>query len=119
MNFGHYVIFHHVFWYIFLYNMALLLNLILDILLSSYLSYTTMAGRGMRTVDGRRLGELKTMQEIFESYPMQKDLGSRLLLRKSIIVGTANSQGPAPDWVGEICVQRKRSFRKVAHSVNL
>jgi hypothetical protein len=66
--------------YIILYNTALVLNVALDMALTATLSYHQMTGRGVRVADGRRLSELTTMQEIFESYPMQKSMG--LLLKK-------------------------------------
>jgi hypothetical protein len=37
-----------------------------------------MVAAGVHTADGRLLGELKSYQEIFESYPMQRALGRRI-----------------------------------------
>lgn len=64
--------------YIIFYNAALILNLVLDILLQGYLSYLQMVGVGARVADGRLLGSLTSLQEIFESYPMQKSVGKLL-----------------------------------------
>jgi len=61
-----------------LYTFALLLNLILDMVLTSYLSYRQMVGVGVHTADGRLLADLTSLQQIFESYPMQKSLGNLL-----------------------------------------
>jgi len=64
--------------YIVLYNSALIVNLILDIGLTCILSYHQMVGRGVRTADGSLLGDLPSVQMIFESYPMQKSIGNQL-----------------------------------------
>lgn len=64
--------------YIIFYNAALILNLIMDIVLQGYLSYLQMVGVGARVADGRQLGILSSLQEIFESYPMQKSVGKLL-----------------------------------------
>lgn len=65
--------------YIVLYNTALIVNLIMDISLTAYLAYHQMCGRGVRTADGRLLADLTTLQEILESYPMQKAVGKNLM----------------------------------------
>lgn len=64
--------------YIIFYNAALILNLVMDIVLQGYLSYLQMVGVGARVADGRLLGSLTSLQEIFESYPMQKSVGKLL-----------------------------------------
>lgn len=64
--------------YILMYNAALIVNLILDMSLTATLSYHQMVGRGVRCADGRPLGDLTSVQEIFESYPMQKSVGNSL-----------------------------------------
>jgi hypothetical protein len=64
--------------YIVVYNVALIVNLLLDVSLVSYLSYEEMVGSGVRVADGRLLGELTSLQEIIESYPMQKSIGKLL-----------------------------------------
>jgi len=67
-------------WYTLLYNTALILNFILDMILQAYLSYLQMVGVGAHTADGKKLGHLTVVQEIFESYPMQKSLGNLLFV---------------------------------------
>lgn len=64
--------------YIVLYNGALIVNLALDLCLTAMLSYKQMVGRGVHTADGRLLGDLPNLQQIFESYPMQKAVGMQL-----------------------------------------
>jgi len=64
--------------YIVLYNSALIVNLILDMSLTAYLAYHQMCGRGVRVSDGRLLADIPTLQEIIESYPMQKAIGNNL-----------------------------------------
>eukprot|EP00441_Pelagodinium_beii_P015297 CAMPEP_0197655374 /NCGR_PEP_ID=MMETSP1338-20131121/39413_1 /TAXON_ID=43686 ORGANISM="Pelagodinium beii, Strain RCC1491" /NCGR_SAMPLE_ID=MMETSP1338 /ASSEMBLY_ACC=CAM_ASM_000754 /LENGTH=918 /DNA_ID=CAMNT_0043231009 /DNA_START=31 /DNA_END=2787 /DNA_ORIENTATION=+ len=60
------------------YNSALILNLVMDIGLQTYLSYLQMVGVGAHVADGRLLGSLDSLQEIFESYPVQKSVGKLL-----------------------------------------
>jgi len=60
------------------YNSALVLNLAMDIGLQTYLSYLQMVGVGAHVSDGRLLGSLTSLQEIFESYPIQKSMGKLL-----------------------------------------
>lgn len=64
--------------YILLYNTALIVNLILDMSLQAYLAYHQMSGRGVHTADGHLLSDLTSLQEILESYPMQKAIGNNL-----------------------------------------
>jgi hypothetical protein len=64
--------------YIILYNAALILNLAMDMTLAAYLAYQQMSGRGVRVADGRLLSDLKTLEEILESFPMQKAIGNNL-----------------------------------------
>jgi len=61
-----------------LYSFALLLNLGLDMCLTAFLSYRQMVGIGVHTADGRLLSELTSLQQIFESYPIQKSLGNMI-----------------------------------------
>jgi len=64
--------------YIVMYNTALIVNLILDMSLTAYLAYHQMCGRGVRTADGRLLSDLTQLQQILESFPMQKAIGNNL-----------------------------------------
>jgi len=64
--------------YMGLYTFALLLNLVLDMLLTAYLSYRQMVGAGVHAADGRLMSDIKSLQQIFESYPMQKSVGKLL-----------------------------------------
>lgn len=64
--------------YIILYNTALILNLVMDMSLAAFLAYHQMCGRGVRVADGRLLSELTSLQEILESFPMQKAIGNNL-----------------------------------------
>jgi len=50
----------------------------MDIGLQTYLSYLQMVGVGAHVADGRLLGELTSLQQIFESYPIQKSVGKLL-----------------------------------------
>jgi len=65
--------------YIIMYNTALIVNLAMDLALTATLSYNQMAGRGVHVADGRLLADLTSLQEVFESYPMQKSMGKLLL----------------------------------------
>ncbi|CAE8666487.1 unnamed protein product [Polarella glacialis] len=64
--------------YTVLYNAALILNLVMDIALQAVLSYLQMVGVGAHVADGRLMGSLTSIQEIFESYPIQKSVGKLL-----------------------------------------
>lgn len=66
--------------YTMFYNAALILNLVMDIALQTYLSYLQMVGVGAHTSDGRLLGSLDSLQQIFESYPIQKSVGKLLFV---------------------------------------
>lgn len=52
----------------------------MDIALQTYLSYLQMVGVGAHTSDGRLLGSLDSLQQIFESYPIQKSVGKLLFV---------------------------------------
>jgi len=64
--------------YTVMYNGSLILNLVMDLILQTYLSYLQMVGVGAHVSDGRLLGQIRSLQEILESYPMQKSIGKLL-----------------------------------------
>jgi len=64
--------------YTVMYTVACFLNVVLDLAVTGYVSYKMMVGIGAHTYDGRLLENLTSFEEIFESYMMQKALGSAL-----------------------------------------
>jgi hypothetical protein len=68
------------FWFNVYYLVACILSIFANLSLSGYLSYREMVSAGVHTADGRLLGSLSKVQDVVESYPMQKTLG-RLLFR--------------------------------------
>jgi hypothetical protein len=65
-------------WYNIYYLTACVLNVIADMIVTGYLAYKAMIGVGVHTADGTLLGSVTKFQDIVESYPMQKSLGSML-----------------------------------------
>jgi hypothetical protein len=64
--------------YIALYVVATMLNLVVDMVMEFLLAYQAAMAAGAHTADGRLLEDLTGFQEIFESYVMQKAVGTRL-----------------------------------------
>merc|ERR1740129_1470030 len=64
--------------YIALYTLACFLNVCVDMTLEFFLGYQIMVAGHVYTADGRRLEDLTSFQDIFETYVMQKALGQRL-----------------------------------------
>lgn len=64
--------------YILLYFTACTLNIMADMSVEYLAGYRALVAAKVHTADGRLLETLTDSQEIFESYPMQKVLGSRL-----------------------------------------
>ena len=60
------------------YKASFILNVIMDIALQTLLSCQQMVGVGAHVADGRLLGSLTSVQEMFESYPIQKSMGKLL-----------------------------------------
>jgi len=65
--------------YTVLYTLACLLNVCLDLVITGLTCYWTSVGVGAHNYKGDLISELGTLQDVFESYPMQKALGSALL----------------------------------------
>jgi len=63
--------------YMVLYMGACFVNVIFDMFVTYFTTYNILVGLQVRTYDGRMLEHLSHM-ELFESYPMQKALGSQL-----------------------------------------
>lgn len=61
-----------------IYTGATFLNLIGDLGVEWHAGYKAMVNNQVHTADGRLVADLVGWQEVFESYPMQKVLGSRL-----------------------------------------
>jgi hypothetical protein len=61
-----------------IYVFATVTNLLFDMLVTVYLAYKMMIGNGVHTSDGRLIEELHSVNEIFESYPVQKVFGDLL-----------------------------------------
>jgi len=64
--------------YMVMYLMACTLNIAADMVLNAYLAYKSMIGLHAHTDDGRLLQEVKSLDEIFNSYPMQRSMGLNL-----------------------------------------
>lgn len=66
--------------YMILYSMAVFLNVSLDTCITIWMSYQKMVSAGAHTYGGKRLADLTSMEDIFESYPTQKTAGMQLFL---------------------------------------
>lgn len=66
------------FWYNIYYLVACILNVLADMIVTGYLGYKEMVGIGVHTADGKLLESVTKVQDIVESYPMQKTLGRML-----------------------------------------
>jgi hypothetical protein len=64
--------------YITFYTVACTLNLAVDMAMEFFLAYEAARAAGAHTADGQLLEDLQGYQLIFESYVMQKALGTRL-----------------------------------------
>jgi len=64
--------------YMVFYCIAVFLNVMLDMVMTGWVSYRAMVGAGAHTFGGKLLSELTTVQDIFESYPIQKTMGYQL-----------------------------------------
>jgi hypothetical protein len=64
--------------YIAMYTAACTLNLVVDMAMEFYLAYEAAIAAGAYTADGKLLEDLTGFQEIFETYVMQKAVGTRL-----------------------------------------
>jgi hypothetical protein len=60
------------------YLVACILNVIADMIVTGYMSYSEMVSIGVHTADGKLLSSMTKLQDIVESYPMQKTLGRML-----------------------------------------
>jgi len=60
------------------YLVACVLNVVADLIVTGVLSYKAMVAIGVHTADGSLLSSVTKIQDIVESYPMQKTLGSML-----------------------------------------
>lgn len=69
---------HQEAFYIALYTLACTLNLIVDMYMEYYLAYKAAVASHVHTADGQLLEDMLGFQEVFESYPMQKAVGTRL-----------------------------------------
>jgi hypothetical protein len=65
--------------YFLLYTFACMFNVGLDLCIAYYIAYQQMVGLGMRTYYGTHLKDVKTFPERFETYAMQRELGTVLL----------------------------------------
>jgi len=66
-------------YYVVIYTCACLCNFVGDLALEFWVTYNAMVAAGVRTADGNLIEDLTSYQDIFESYPMQKALGLRLV----------------------------------------
>ena len=61
-----------------LYTLACLFNVVLDAVLTYFKARQITMSLGFRTVEGLKLEEIKTFQESFETYAMQRMLGENV-----------------------------------------
>jgi hypothetical protein len=64
--------------YLLLYTFACVFNVVLDLYIAYRVAYRMMVGVGMKTYYGTPLEEVDTFIERFETYAMQRELGSTL-----------------------------------------
>jgi hypothetical protein len=64
--------------YVAMYTAACSLNVALDMMVTALICYKIMVAKRVHTFDGALLSSLSSVQDIFESYPMQKAVGSQL-----------------------------------------
>jgi len=64
--------------YMLLYCFACVFNVLLDLVMAYTMAYKTMVGLGVRTHSGESLGEVDTFADRFDTYAMQKSLGTIL-----------------------------------------
>jgi hypothetical protein len=67
-----------MFWYNLYFLSACVLNVVADLFVTGKTSYEAMVGLEVHTADGRLLSSLTKVQDILESYPMQKTMGRML-----------------------------------------
>lgn len=60
--------------YMVMYTVAILLNTALDVIVAGHISYYKLLLRNVHTYGGERFNQLRTFQEVFDSYPMQKEM---------------------------------------------
>jgi hypothetical protein len=60
--------------YMVMYTIAILLNTALDVVVAGHISYAKLLTRNVHTYGGERFSQLRTFQEVFDSYPMQKEM---------------------------------------------
>jgi hypothetical protein len=63
-----------------IYVAACVTNLLADIIITMYLAYNQMVALGVHTADNRLIESLGSLEEIFQSYPVQKAYGEMLWL---------------------------------------
>jgi len=65
-------------YYLVTYSCAIFSNAVLDFFILGYISYYELKAHNAHTFAGLRLGELKNITDIFESYPMQRAVGNQM-----------------------------------------
>merc|ERR1740138_1200114 len=60
--------------YMLFYLFACMFNVLLDMVVTYYTAYKIMVGLDFRTYDGKRLSDIETFTEQFETYAMQRSL---------------------------------------------
>jgi hypothetical protein len=60
--------------YMIMYLAACMINVLLDIVVTWYVAEKVMEGMDFRTYDGRRLSQIDSFTELFETYAMQRSL---------------------------------------------
>lgn len=64
--------------YTVLYSIAVFVCSMIDVVVTGFITYIIMLSKGVHTADGRELKEVTGLQEIVESYPMQRAFGQSL-----------------------------------------
>eukprot|EP00927_Polykrikos_kofoidii_P002860 TRINITY_DN11144_c0_g2_i1.p1 TRINITY_DN11144_c0_g2~~TRINITY_DN11144_c0_g2_i1.p1 ORF type:complete len:1006 (+),score=180.70 TRINITY_DN11144_c0_g2_i1:60-3020(+) len=65
--------------YMLLYSVACIFNVLLDLVCSYFVAYEMMKGIDMKTYHGTPLKDLDSFTDRFESYAMQRELGTSLM----------------------------------------
>eukprot|EP00747_Dinoflagellata_sp_TGD_P129036 gnl/TRDRNA2_/TRDRNA2_174621_c3_seq13.p1 gnl/TRDRNA2_/TRDRNA2_174621_c3~~gnl/TRDRNA2_/TRDRNA2_174621_c3_seq13.p1 ORF type:complete len:654 (-),score=88.13 gnl/TRDRNA2_/TRDRNA2_174621_c3_seq13:65-1858(-) len=65
--------------YMLTYSIACIVNVVLDLVVSYYIALNVMTAKGTKSYHGKKLSDMQTFAQIFETYPMQRELGSTFL----------------------------------------
>jgi len=65
-------------YYLVTYSLAIFINALLDFVIMGYIAYYELVAHNAHTFAGLRLRELENITDIFEAYPMQRQIGNQM-----------------------------------------